>query len=368
MVELKVGFFNSVNEDRPYNAEDLGRPLSWMMSTGILPNPDGSANNCFQVIPDSNKRGLNIIVRIGQGFLAGKWVYSNTTSEVELTGADVGITKYNSIIIKVDNSTAVRKGYIDVVERTGSAYIPANTNTELLLAVVAYNGSITNLTADNITDYRGTIRCPWMRLRMPSSLDDTIQQQITNVDGKVDIREGLDQMIFFLNNDTQPAMTWKESDDTLWKLRFDTASGKYILEYYDGSSWTALDPFATKQDVLNSEAVEVVATSVPFGDNDGLVTENAVNVYRYGKVVEVDLITSIGAYLPNLLPLATGLPEPLRTIRFEAIPRKSTYSQPLSITIQNQNDVWTLCAQYGDASATAANPTRYYSHFTYIAK
>lgn len=365
MVELKVGFFNSVNEDRPYNAEDLGRPLSWMMNTGILPNPDGSANNCFQVIPDSNKRGLNIIVRIGQGFLAGKWLYSQTNSEVELTAADVGITKYNSIILKIDNSTAVREGYIDVVERTGSAYIPANTNTELLLAVVAYNGSITNLSADNITDYRGTIRCPWMRLRMPSSLDDTILQQILNVDGKVDIREGLDQMIFFLNNDTQPAMTWKESDDTLYKLRFDTASGKYILEYYDGSSWTAYDPFATKQDVLTSGAVEVDVR--PAG---GTVTENAVNVYQYGKIVEVDMITTITAQQSNLYYLAFEMPEPLRVIRFEAVPRSAAYSQPLSITVQKPENVatWTLCCQYGDAGASASNPTRYYTHFTYIAK
>lgn len=366
MVELKVGFFNSVNEDRPYNAEDLGRPLSWMMSTGILPNPDGSANNCFQVIPDSNKRGLNILVRIGQGFLAGKWVYSQTNSEVELTAADVGITKYNSIIIKVDNSIAVRKGYIDVVERTGSAYIPANTNTELLLAVVSYNGSITNLTADNITDYRGTIRCPWMRLRMPSSLDDTIQQQLQNVDGKVDIRAGLDQMIFFLNDDTQPAMTWKESDDTLYKLRFDPSSGKYILEYYDGSSWTTYDPFATKQDALNSEAVEI--TVVPAGDASQTITENSVNVYRYGKVVEVDMIISIAGFQTDLAQLAYGLPEPLRTVRFEAVTRSSAYSQPLSITIQNPNSVWALCCQYGDANATAQDPRRYYAHFTYIAK
>lgn len=200
---------------------------------------------------------------------------------------------------------------------------------------------------------------------LDDDLDD-LNDDLTAFENKLDVRSDIKQMIFTLNNSTQPAMFWKETDDTLWKVRYDTVSGKYLFEHYDGTTWTTLDPFATKQDALDSEAVEI--TVVPAGDASQTITENSVNVYRYGKVVEVDMITSIAGFQNNLAQLAYGLPEPLRTVRFEAITRSSAYSQPLSITIQNPNSVWALCCQYGDANATAQNPTRYYAHFTYIAK
>lgn len=276
--------------------------------------------------------------------------------------------------------------------------------------------------------------------------DTTLLNKINEVDGKLDLYEGVDKLIVALQDGTQPTLYWMLSDETLFKLRYFPENGQYILEYYDGTNWVRHNPFSDLVDVMIPQystsahyyegdwviyngqiyccTTETASsgeswtsshwTSIAnWGASDGKanwtladeiavhwrqaneieenllsllhegeeitshirineeiqgITENSVRVSRIGGVVQVDAIVTITEPHENLAQLAWDLPEPITTVRFEAIPRSANYSRPLSITLQKPYSTWTLCAQYGDVNATTSNPVRYYVHFTYIAK
>ena len=68
---LKTGFFNSVDGDRKYSADDLSSFFVKLISDGVFPNP----SNNLKVVA---KSGLTVTVKEGFGFIKAK--YAENTS------------------------------------------------------------------------------------------------------------------------------------------------------------------------------------------------------------------------------------------------------------------------------------------------
>lgn len=195
----------------------------------------------------------------------------------------------------------------------------------------------------------------------------TTVNPIEVVDNKLNLYGGVQQLAAFMNNNrTEPTLFWELGNDKRWKLRFDATNGYYWIEYYDGTNWTTYNPIQT---IATPTTVTLDVLSIEDAFVDGLdVTENTWHAYKCGKTVQVDGIVTITGRLPDYARLAYDFPAPYNNqiIRVEATARTSNYSQPLSIGIQYIDNRWTLTAIYGNASATAQNPTKYYIHFTYM--
>ena len=156
---VKSGFYDAINNDRTYNAEDMNKPYSRLVSDGVFANPTGTPSNDFLVEPNS---GMSIKVGIGQGIIAHKW-FQNDTPIVITVPTNTGLTtRIDSVILQVDNREAARAG--SVVYRVGTSTPPAldSATTEYRLANITIAAGTSTITAAMITDLRGSSECPWV--------------------------------------------------------------------------------------------------------------------------------------------------------------------------------------------------------------
>jgi len=74
-VTLSYGFFNSIGEDRVYDATHFSRYLEGIISNGCFPNSTG-----FKVIADGSALGANppsVIISPGKAYYNGMWVHND---------------------------------------------------------------------------------------------------------------------------------------------------------------------------------------------------------------------------------------------------------------------------------------------------
>lgn len=51
---VNAGFFNAINEDRTYSADDMNRPYRKLISNGVFATPKGTASDDLQVFTADN--------------------------------------------------------------------------------------------------------------------------------------------------------------------------------------------------------------------------------------------------------------------------------------------------------------------------
>lgn len=168
--EVNGGFFDSINQDRLYNAAQMSMPYKRIVSDGIFPDENGTPSGDFLV---SLSSGMVVIVAPGNALVGGKWAESVDSVEVTVAGNSSGYTRIDSIVLRADTSEAVRA--VGIVYKQGeeasTPVAPALTNngtiTELRLADITVPAGTAALSAENIVDQRGTSDCPWVHGLIP---------------------------------------------------------------------------------------------------------------------------------------------------------------------------------------------------------
>lgn len=150
---VSYGFFNSVNGDRTYNADDISNYFLKLITNGVFATP----SNAMQVQENS---GLTVQVSAGWGFIKCKWINNNAPYLLTLDAADVVLNRIDRIVMRLDTSTAARSITIAVKKGTAGAtpspptLTRANNVYELSLAQVYVGAGVTDITQANITDER----------------------------------------------------------------------------------------------------------------------------------------------------------------------------------------------------------------------
>lgn len=164
--KVDAGFFDAIDGDRKYSAEDMNRPYRKLISNGVFATPKGTPSDFLQVF--AARDGMNIIVSAGYALIGDKWFENPSDLMITLTQNSEVLTRIDSIIAQVDKSQPERKG--NIVYRKGSASsnpIHPNINTEediaeFRLADIRISPSCVEITQDLITDCRGSDECPWV--------------------------------------------------------------------------------------------------------------------------------------------------------------------------------------------------------------
>lgn len=164
--EITSGFYDSVDDDRLYSADQMNMPYKRLISNGVFATPDGTPSNDFQVTADGS--GLTVTVFGGNAIAGDKWVESETSIPITVTANTLLVPRVDSVILQVDRTRPVRAA--SVIYRQGVASSnpqpPEITQTvdvyELRLANVTVEGRSTAITQINITDMRGSADCPWI--------------------------------------------------------------------------------------------------------------------------------------------------------------------------------------------------------------
>lgn len=162
--KVNCGFFDAINYDRTYTADDMNKPYSRLVSDGVFATQTPAGSTDLQVL--SAGSGMKITVSPGQGIFAAKWFENPSAILITVPNNTSLYPRYDSVIVQVDERSSGRVG--NIVYRTGtpaaSPQPPAlNANvTEYRIANIYVAAGANAINNDAITDLRGSSSCPWV--------------------------------------------------------------------------------------------------------------------------------------------------------------------------------------------------------------
>ena len=148
---FKSGFFNSVDGDRLYNADDLSQFYYGLISNGVIADP-------ITALSVSPGTGMKVSVAAGRAMVNCKYFVNTEAYELTLQAADDTNPRIDRVVLKFDNlnreiTIAVKTGTPAALPSAPSLIRTANVY-ELSLASIAVAAEATAVTSAMITDER----------------------------------------------------------------------------------------------------------------------------------------------------------------------------------------------------------------------
>lgn len=148
---ITSGFFNSIDGDRRYRAENFADYFNSIISTGVFEDTIGN----LSVSPNS---GMSVTIAPGKAFVNGYCMISNSAVSIAISAANSSLDRIDRIVVRLD--LAGRNMDIVLLEGT-PAGMPAppeltrNTSRyEICLAEIYVAAGTTAITEAMITDTR----------------------------------------------------------------------------------------------------------------------------------------------------------------------------------------------------------------------
>lgn len=149
---LTYGFYNSVNKDRRYDAEQIGALFDGLITDGVFANYKSSLN----VTPGTGFREL--VINPGKAWFNGTWTtVDDNCHHIHLLGSAVDATYYIYLAVNKTNRVNSIAGYTS--ERISD---PGTGRYFYLLAQVNVPGGVTEISQSMIIDTRGSNLCPYV--------------------------------------------------------------------------------------------------------------------------------------------------------------------------------------------------------------
>ncbi len=158
---LTFGFYDSINGDRTYNAEQFSRFFDGIISDGVIK----AVGSKFQTTP-----GTNLAVKVGSGraWFNHTWTYNDSDITVTLPAAHATLPRIDSIILSIDEQARTNTITYKQGTPASTPSAPALTNTETLheyrIANVAIAATATSISSADITNVVGTNETPYATL------------------------------------------------------------------------------------------------------------------------------------------------------------------------------------------------------------
>jgi len=150
---IRSGFFNSVNQDRKYNASDFAEYFASFISSGVFPNPSTNLQVVAQTIPD-----MTVIVRPGKAWINGYILINDDDYVLQLDPADGVLNRIDRVVARYDVEDReirieIKKGTFASAPEPPSLQRDADAY-ELGLADIYVAAGAVSITQANITDLR----------------------------------------------------------------------------------------------------------------------------------------------------------------------------------------------------------------------
>lgn len=173
-MSVTSGFFNSLNGDRKYNAEQMSAIFDGIINDGVFAN----IGTAFGVKAET---GNVLTVGIGRAWFNSTWLLNDAILRITADASEVLLDRYDAVVIEIDHSDRIRNGSIKIVKGTPSSSPQKPTMISTLdvhqhpLAYVYRRAGTSSITQSDITNMVGTSSCPYI----------TAILQVTNIDNIV---------------------------------------------------------------------------------------------------------------------------------------------------------------------------------------
>lgn len=158
---FRYGFYNSIDGDRKYDAEQFGDMFSGIITDGIY----ATIGDAFAVKPGG---GMSVTVGTGRCWFDKTWSVNTAVMPLELEVSDLLLPRIDTVIIEVDKRTVTRANAIKVVTGVPAVTPQAMTltNTDEIhqypLAYVSIAANQETVTSANIQTVIGQASCPFV--------------------------------------------------------------------------------------------------------------------------------------------------------------------------------------------------------------
>lgn len=189
---LTYGFYNSLNHDRRYDAEQVSSIFDGIIKDGVYM----AIGNHLNVIQGT---GMMILVDTGRAWFNHTWTLNDARLPITIPQSEVILRRIDAVVLEVNHETGVRANSIKVVKGTPSSnpQRPTMVNTQTVhqypLAFVSVAAGATTIRTADITNMVGTSQTPFV----------TGVIQTMNIDTLV--AQWRDQWIVFYDKNTKEA-------------------------------------------------------------------------------------------------------------------------------------------------------------------
>lgn len=158
---VTYGFYNSLNKDRVYNAEQMSSIFNGIITDGVFASIGGS------LMPIVGT-GMQVVVKTGKCWFNSTWTLNDALLPLDIPTADVSLTRIDAVVVEINSAVSTRANTIKVIKGTPSANPakPVLANTETLhqyaLGYVTVSAGATSITADKIEVNVGKTTCPFI--------------------------------------------------------------------------------------------------------------------------------------------------------------------------------------------------------------
>lgn len=158
---VTYGFYNSLNKDRVYNAEQMSSIFNGIITDGVFASIGGS------LMPIAGT-GMQVVVKTGKCWFNSTWTLNDALLPLDIPAADVGLTRIDAVVVEINSAVSTRANTIKVIKGIPSANPakPTLANTETLhqyaLGYVTVSAGVTSITADKIEVNVGKTTCPFI--------------------------------------------------------------------------------------------------------------------------------------------------------------------------------------------------------------
>ena len=177
---VTYGFFNSVNGDRKYNADQMSEYFRGIVSQGVFQHLDSG-------MAVSAGTGLSVSVAAGRAIIQNRWVQNSAALNLTISDASETYGRKDAVVIRLDKSSRA----ISIAVKTGtpaaSPVAPSMTrNATTYEMALAYVNVAAGASSVTVTDKRSDSSvCGWAAVAQATSgeVDQMLNAMKTGFDG-----------------------------------------------------------------------------------------------------------------------------------------------------------------------------------------
>lgn len=157
---IKSGFFNSVEGDRLYNAEDMSSYYKGLIKDGVL-------NGYGKGLVVTSNSDMTVTIGKGRAYIDGKYLELTADESLTIKQSSTIQNRYTAIVLRKDDDTRdvklITKDGIEAAETPPYPEMENNSRvTELCLAMVYVRRLTEKIEQADITDMRPSNLCGWV--------------------------------------------------------------------------------------------------------------------------------------------------------------------------------------------------------------
>lgn len=170
------GFYNSLNGDRKYNAEQISAIFDGLVSDGVY----DTIGDHFAVRPGN---GMQIVVGTGRAWFDHTWNYNDSPLPLFVASSDITLSRYDTVVLEVNSANQVRENIIKIVNGvpgtnpTKPVLINYGDVHQHALAHIMIAPGATEIKASAIQNVVGLSECPFVTGIIKTTQIDALFQQ-----------------------------------------------------------------------------------------------------------------------------------------------------------------------------------------------